>query len=183
MHKNTLDLNNTVLLVIDIQEKIKSAMLNIEKVIENTSRLIKAANILEIPVIYTEQYPKGLGKTVESLKVLLDNAKGFEKVGFSCCIDTEFCNYLKSLNRKQVIICGIESHVCVCQTVHDLLADNYAPHIISDAVSSRAEENYKVALNKMNRSGAVISSVEIALFELIRGSNHPNFKEVQKLIM
>jgi len=183
MHKNFLNINNTALLIIDIQEKFKSAMYNVDNVIESTSRMVRAANILNIPVIYTEQYPKGLGNTVELIQDNFENAKRFEKVGFSCCMDNEFCSYLETLKRKQILICGVEAHVCVCQTVLDLLDKGYTPHIIVDAISSRALDNCNIAIEKMISSGAVISTVEIALFELIKGADHPNFREIQKLII
>ncbi len=183
MHKNVLSINNSLLLVVDVQEKFKKAMNNSDKVIENISKLIKIANTLEIPVVYTEQYPEGLGKTVERLLKDLHQAAYFEKIAFSCCEDTAFKLYVKESQRKQIIVTGIESHVCVSQTVHDFLAENYQVHVIADAVSSRTPFSIETGLNKMKQGGAILSSVEIALFELLKTSKHPQFRELQKLII
>lgn len=183
MHNNILDQNNCVLLVIDMQEKFKNIIQNPDQVINNISTLVKAANILDIPVIYTEQYPKGIGPTVDILKKDFSRATYFEKIFFSCCKDINFMDYLKSLQKKQVIVCGIEAHICVNNTVHDLLSAGYSPHVMSDAISSRSELNLRVGIEKMRDSGAIISCVEMALFEIMKLSKHENFKEIQKLII
>lgn len=183
MHKNILDEHNCVLLIIDIQEKFKDIIQDAEVVIKNMSRLIKAANILKIPVIYTEQYPQGIGPTVEVLKEDLASASYFEKIYFSCCKDNNFMGHLKLLNKKQVLVCGVETHICVNKTVHDLLEAGYSAHVIRDAVSSRSELNLQVGIDKMRDSGAIISCVEMALFEIMMHSKHEKFKEVQKLII
>ncbi|MEW5820740.1 MAG: hydrolase [Cyanobacteriota bacterium] len=183
MHKKILDQNNSLLLIIDIQEKFKNIIYNSEKVIENTIKLVKTANWLEIPVVYTEQYPKGIGPTVEEIKQHLDKAKYFDKLTFSCCGNTEFISYLKSTGKNQIIVCGIETHICVNQTVHGLLENNFIPHLIIDAVGSRVIENLEVGINKMRDSGAVISCLEMCLFELMDNSKHPYFKDIQKLII
>lgn len=183
MHKNILNQNNSVLLVIDIQEKFRTIIPQGGELIENSLKLIKTAKLLDMPVIYTEQYPKGVGKTVEELLPELERANYFEKIHFSCCGNQEFVDYLKSLNRKQVIVCGIEAHICVNQTVHALLELGFYPHVIKDATFSRFPSNAEIGLNKMSQAGAVISCVEMALFELMVTSKHKNFKEIQKLII
>lgn len=183
MHKNCLKAENSVLVVIDIQEKFVDVIYDSEKVIENTKKLLKAASILDIPIIITEQYPKGLGHTLNELFTVAQKQTILEKTTFSCYKDNEFADHLKKLKRKQIIITGIEAHVCVSQTVHDLLAEGYQPHLMADAISSRCPENAEIALEKMINSGAIASSVEIALFELLKNAKHPNFKEIQKLIL
>jgi nicotinamidase-related amidase len=182
MHRNVLDINKSVLVVVDIQEKFVSAIHEADRVINNTTKLIQAANMLKIPVICTEQYPRGLGHTVDSLKEYLTEASFFEKTTFSCCHDDEILKYMNSLNKKQVIVTGIECHVCVNQTVHDLLYLDYIPHVIADAVSSRHPYNYEMGLQKMQNSGAVISTTEIALFECLKNAKNEKFKDIQKLI-
>lgn len=183
MHKNSLNIENSVLVIIDIQEKFMNVIYDAQKVIENSKKLIKAASILDIPVIITEHYPKGLGHTVNELFIVANKQTVLEKTTFSCYKDPEFASHLKHLKRKQVIITGIEAHVCVNQTVLDLLTDNYQPHLIADAISSRCQDNAEIALEKMINAGAIVSSVELALFELLKDAKHPNFKEIQKLIL
>lgn len=183
VHKNLLDSKDTLLVVIDIQEKFKAAIYKADKVIEASAKLIQAANILDIPVVYTEQYPKGLGNTVEELKNHLEKAKYFDKVEFSCCRKEGFIDYLKEINRKKVIICGIEAHVCVNQTSLDLLEAGFTPFIVTEAVSSRTKTNKKLGIKKMEKSGAVINSLEMTLFELLETAKNPNFKQVQQLIL
>lgn len=183
MHKNVLDQENSILLVIDVQERFKDIIFQSEELIQNISKLIQAAKLLNIPIVCTEQYPKGLGNTVEPLKKDLGNATYFEKINFSCCRDSKFVDHLKALNRAQVIVCGIEAHVCVNQTVHDLLENDFTVHLIKDAVSSRNPVNIDIAVNKMRDSGAVISCLEIALFELLVSAKHEKFKDIQKLVI
>lgn len=183
MSNRLLDRDNSFLLIIDIQEKFLPVIDNIQQVIDNTAILIQAAEKLEIPIVVSEQFPRGLGSTVETLKQLLpEKTRTFEKTSFSCLGDLRLTNYIKSLRRQQVIIVGIEAHICVNQTVHHFLECGFTPHVIADAVTSRAQQNRDIALQKMNVSGAVISSVETALFELLRGSTHPLFRPIQKLI-
>ena len=183
MHKNILDDNNCALLIIDIQERFQPIIPDFNTLVENTIKLIKTAKMLNIPIIYTEQYPKGIGPTVKELIQYLDDASRFEKLTFSCCKEPSFKEHLKSLNKHQVIVCGIEAHICVNQTVHDLLAANYVPHLIQDAAFSRFPENKEIGINKMRSSGSVISCIEMCLFELMQHSKHPHFKEIQKLIV
>lgn len=183
MHKKLLKQDDAVLLIIDVQEKFKKAMPNYEEIVHNVATLAKAAQILELPVVYTEQYPKGLGATVEEVKKHLDGAKYFEKNQFSCCKDEYLMEYMEKLGRKQVIVCGLETHVCVSQTALDLLHFELQPHIIKDAVVSRSKENKKIGIEKMVNAGAIISCVEMALFELMKSAKHQCFKDVQKLIV
>jgi len=180
---NLLDINNSLFLIIDVQEKLINAQFEKEKIAKNVAILTEAANILKIPTVVSEQYPKGLGPTIAQVKEKLSaDTKFFEKTSFSCCKEESFFELLKSFNKKQIIVCGMESHVCMHQTVNNLLAEGYEVHIIQDAITSRKEWEYKTGLQRMISSGAVPSSVEMALFELLKNARHPDFKAVQNLI-
>lgn len=157
-------------------------MCNKEKLVKNTSILIQAAQHLQIPILYTEQVPQKLGKTIPEISVYLENALHFEKASFSCCAEQTFMNALKTLNKKYVVVIGIEAHVCVYQTVRDLLKANYAIEIISDAIASRDIENKKIALERMKDMGATISSTEMLIFDWIKTAEHPKFREISRLV-
>lgn len=178
-----LETDQTLLLIIDVQEKLINAQFSKEIIAKNTAILAEACNILKIPVIVSEQYPKGLGSTIEQVKnKLASDTAIFEKTSFSCLREDGFKALLKNYNKKQILVCGMECHVCVHQTVSDLLNEGYEVHIIQDAISSRKEWEYEQGLKRMISSGAVASSVEIALFEFLKGAKHPEFKSVQGLI-
>lgn len=170
---------NTIVLVIDIQEKLV-AMLENDTVSQKAAKLMEAAAVLDIPVIVTEQYPKGLGKTVEVLKT--DNVKIFEKTSFSAMRQPGFKELLAGYNRKNVVVCGIEGHVCVYQTVAELLEEEYHVEVLKDGVASRAKSEFNAGLEKMKGLGAQVTSLEIVLFELLKSSKHPHFKHIQSLI-
>ena len=147
-----------------------------------TAVLVQGAHILGLPVLVTEQYPKGLGRTVPEVAEHLAGARPIEKVAFSALAADGFAGALQESGRDQVLLCGIESHVCVNQTAEDLIADDIEVHVSRDAVSSRTLENRELGLDKMERSGAVLTSVETALFELLREAGTPEFKQIQGLI-
>ena len=176
-----LDTNNSILVIIDIQEKLVKAASNGEKTIINTSKISQAAQILSIPVIITEQYPKGLGATVESITG--SDAFIIEKSSFSAFKEPEFEQKIKSLNRKQVILCGIEAHICVLQTAIDLYKNGYEVYVLKDCVSSRSEEEQNSGLELLKQYGIKVITVEIALFQWLKSSKHPQFKDIQKLII
>lgn len=176
-----LDTNNSILVIIDIQEKLVKAASNGEKTIINTSKISQAAQILSIPVIITEQYPKGLGATVESITG--NDAFIMEKSSFSAFKEPEFEQKIKSLNRKQVILCGIEAHICVLQTAIDLYKNGYEVYVLKDCVSSRSEEEQNSGLELLKQYGIKVITVEIALFQWLKSSKHPQFKDIQKLII
>ena len=180
---NLLDINNSLLLIIDVQEKLINAQFEKDKVAKNIAILAEAANILKIPTVVSEQYPKGLGSTIEQVKEKLSaDAKFFEKTSFSCVEEESFPELIRIYNKNQIFVCGMESHVCVHQTVSGLLTEGYKVHIIQDAITSRKEWEYKAGLQRMISSGAIPSSVEMALFELLKDAKHPDFKAVQSLI-
>ncbi|HEY9756158.1 MAG TPA: hydrolase [Oculatellaceae cyanobacterium] len=181
-HFNLLKKEHAILVVVDVQEKFRQHIAQFEQMVKNIVRLIEACKILEIPVIVTEQYPKGLGATVLEIHRAVEGKSTFEKTAFSCCGSDEFTESLRIAGRNQIMVCGIEAHVCVNQTVHDLLARNYSVHIVEDAISSRDLNNKDVALRKMLHSGAIPSCTEMALLELVEDANAPSFKGVQTLI-
>ena len=179
---NKLDTNDRLVIVIDVQEKLVD-MLRENIISEKVSKLVQAANILSVPVLLTEQYPKGLGATVGRVKeVLSKDTAYFEKTTFSA-LDTEgIGEKIKSYGRKQIVLCGIETHICVHQTCADLLARGYDVYIVKDACASRNKCEFELGINIMQQNGAKITCLEITLFEWLRSAKHPNFKVVQALI-
>ena len=180
-NKKILDRSQTALLIIDIQARIIKVMRNHEKLVENVTKLIKGAKIIDIPIYYTEQYPKGLGCTLEEIKNEFEN-KAVEKLTFSCIGANGLFEELKKRNINQIIVCGIESHVCVQQTVLDLLENGFQVNLPVNAVSSRFKIDYKTAINRMEKNGAEITTVESILFELIETSGTKEFKGISALI-
>ena len=173
-----LNQNDAIVVIIDIQEKLTNAVY--DKDIANVaSKLVQAAKILEIPVIITEQYPKGLGETAAEIKEKA-TATYFEKIYFSAFKTIK--EDLEKSGKKQVIICGIEAHICVHQTVNDLINAGFEVHVLKDGVASRKEFECTQGLNRMKQNGAIIACLEIVLFELLKGALHPNFKAIQTLI-
>jgi nicotinamidase-related amidase len=182
-HDNTLDLKQTALAVIDVQEAFREHIPDFAELAARTALVSHAARLLGLTVVVTEQYPKGLGQTAsEILAVLAGDFEPIEKTAFSSCGAQEFVSRLEVAGAHQVLLCGIEAHVCVNQTAHDLLARGYQVHLLTDCISSRSEHNRRVGVEKMLRSGALPSSTETALFELMRDSRHEQFKAIQKLI-
>jgi nicotinamidase-related amidase len=182
-HPNTLDPANACLLVIDMQESFRPHIADFSPVAQRIATMVKGAALLEVPILVTEQYRKGLGETVPEVRsVLPPSVSIVDKTAFSSCGAPALVEQLKSTGRKQVIVCGIEAHVCVNQTVHDLLAAGHQVHLLTDAITARSPLSVQAALPKMQRSGALPSTIEMALFELMRDARHPKFKEVQKLV-
>ena len=177
-----LDRARAALAVVDVQEAFRPAVLDFEQVAANVAVLVRGAAILGLPTVVTEQYPKGLGHTVPEVSEHLNGVEPIEKVCFSAVQADGFSRALQEARRDQVVLCGIESHVCVNQTAEDLLSDGVEVHVAQDAVTSRTADNRALGLHKMERSGATVTSVETALFELLRQAGTPEFKEVQALI-
>jgi nicotinamidase-related amidase len=178
MGARVLDRDRAALVVVDVQEAFRPAVLDFEGVAAEVATLIQGARALDVPVVATEQYPKGLGKTVPEVAEHLAGVEPIEKVCFSAAAADGF----DLGGRDQALVCGIESHVCVSQTAHDLLDRGIEVHVARDAVSSRTAENRDVGLHKMERAGAVITSVETALFELVGAAGSDEFKAVQALV-
>ena len=177
-----LDLKSCALIVVDVQGKLARLMYDKEKLFKNIQILIKAANILSIQIIWCQQVPESLGQTIPEIAELLSGVEPIDKSSFSCCDDEQFNVKLNKLNVNQVLICGIETHICIYQTVCDLLRKGFYVNVIADAVSSRTLENKMTALERIVSEGAKVSSVEMSLFELLKTAKHPNFKEIAKLI-
>ena len=182
-HENTLDPKRTALVIVDMQEAFRASISDFAEVASRIALVAHAAQLLTVPLVVTEQYPKGLGRTADEIRsVLPSGLEPIEKTAFSSCGAPEFVARLKAKDTRHVLICGIEAHVCVNQTTHDLLADGYGVHLLTDCITARAAPNRQVALAKMQQSGAVPSSIEMALFELMRDARHEQFKAIQKLI-
>ena len=177
-----LSTESTVLVVIDFQERLFPVMQEKEKLLRSTVKLIKGTRVLEIPVVLTEQYPKGLGPTIPEIKELLPDVTPVEKVCFSCCDSQAFSNTLAALKRKQVIICGIEAHICVYQTAMALARQGYEVQVASDCIASREPENKTVALTKMVALGISPTSAEMALFELLKIAQGDKFKQISNIV-
>jgi len=182
-HPNLLANGHTALVVIDVQEAFRSVIPEFATVASRISTAVRGFQVLDAPVLVTEQYPKGLGPTAEEITfVLPDDHKAFEKTAFSSCGAAPFVARLEELGAKQVVVCGLETHICVSQTAHDLVERGFQVHVLIDCVCSRFEYNKAAGLAKMNAAGVIPSSVEMALFELMRDSRHEQFKEIQALI-
>ena len=170
------------LIVVDLQERLLAAMFERERLIGNAIRMIKGSRILGLPVFVTEQYPKGLGRTNPDIVRELEGLQFMEKLAFSACGAPGFDAALKAKKIADVLLCGMETHVCVSQTCLDLLDQNYRVFVIADAVSSRTLENHRIGLERMREAGAVIVSAEMALFELLQQAGSEEFKQILTLV-
>jgi len=168
------------LIVIDIQEKLLPPIFQKEQLVRNAQLLIRAAGILKIPAMVSTQYAKGLGQTVPEIASLLSGTEPVDKTLFSCFGSDAFCSALKRLpgQRTTLLLCGMESHICVAQTALAALREGYLVHVASDAVSSRTEWNWKIGLERMRSAGAIISSTEMMIYEMMRASSSAAFKEL-----
>jgi nicotinamidase-related amidase len=171
---------NSALVVIDVQEKLMNVMPRRAEALAAMQRLIKAAGILKIPTLVTAQYVKGLGPVCAEIAEATPGIKPMEKMAFSCCGSDEFMRAVKDLRRQRIIFCGIEAHVCVQQTAIDLMKD-YFVYICADAICSRHRHDHKVAVERLRDCGAVITTVESAVFELLREAGTDQFKQVLPL--
>ncbi len=172
----------TVLVMIDIQGKLFNVIHDKSSLLENAQKLVKAMRVLSVPIILTEQNPRGLGSTLPELTQLMPEVKAVSKFCFSCCQNADFERELSRFNRKQVLLCGIEAHVCVHQTALDLLSRGYEVQIVTDVLSSRIQSNKEVALARMQTEGAKLTVTEMAIFELLGSADSPLFKEILKVI-
>ena len=169
---------STALLIIDMQERILPVIRNYETVLENTVKLIKGFKTMQLPIYFTEQYPKGLGPTSQIILNELERYSAYQKMSFSCSGAENLFDELHKKKLSQIVVAGIESHVCVQQTVLDLIANNYQVNLAANAVSSRKEIDYNIALDRMRTLGAEITTSESILFELLEVCGTPEFKEV-----
>jgi hypothetical protein len=170
----------TVFVVVDIQGNLYQAMYNKETLLANNRKLIKGAAVLGLPVILTEQI--NIGSTIPEILELLPNITPIEKSSFSCCKEAPFMEALKALDAKQVILSGIEAHICVYQTAIDLIAKGFKVYLAADAIASRTAENKEIALRRITLSGVVLTSVEMALFDLLKTASDPKAREIFKIV-
>ena len=175
-------IENSVGLVIDIQERLVPAMEENEQLVENCCKLIQGLQILSLPLFVTQQYTKGLGETIDEIKTLIPDFQYIEKKDFSCLGEPVFAEKLALSGARNVIICGIESHVCVLQTAIDLKEAGYNPVVVSDCVSSRSFDNIDLAAERFRYEGIMMTSMESILFELTRSAGASEFKEISKLV-
>lgn len=178
-----LDINKAVLVVVDVQGKLAELMYDRALLFVNLEKTVRGAKALGLPILWMEQNPARMGRTIARLCALLEPAlKPIPKMSFSCCGEPKFVEALKASGRKQVLLCGIESHVCLQQTAADLVAGGYETYVIEDAVSSRTPANRQAGLALAAARGALLTTVEAFLFELMRTAEHPAFKEVRQLV-
>ena len=173
---------NTLLLVVDVQGNLARVMHGFDQLFVSIAKMIQGAKILGVPILVTEQNPKGLGPTIPEIAVHLDGISAISKFSFSSCANDDFMKSLKSIDPRNILVTGIESHICVYQTVKDLVKLKYAVQIITDAVSSRTLENKNIGIKKSRQAGAGITSVEMALFELLGDAKRKEFKEILKIV-
>jgi nicotinamidase-related amidase len=181
--RRPLQAEECALVLVDIQEKLLPPIFERERVVRNSQLLIRLAQLLHMPILWATQYEKGLGKTVPEIASLLEGVTTpLEKLDFNCFNNERFCSAARALpgNRNTVVLCGIEAHICITQTALGALSMGYLVHVASDAVSSRGEWNFKHGLQRMRDAGAVISTTEMIIYELLRQSGTPAFKEMLK---
>ena len=177
-----LKTDDTALILIDVQGNLAEAMHAKKALYENLRKLIKGVQVLKIPIIWLEQVPEKLGPTIPQVSELLPSIRPIPKSSFSCSRNRTFTESLDRLDRRQLLLTGIESHVCVYQTAVDLLEEGYEVHVVADAVSSRTPENKQIGLDKTKDAGCRITSTETALFELLGVAEGPEFKEIAKIV-
>jgi nicotinamidase-related amidase len=177
-----LDIEKCSLVVVDVQGRLAQLMYGREVLFKNIQILIKAAKILDIPIVWCQQVPDSLGPTVCGIAELLSGIEPINKASFSCCSDEQFISKLNSLGRQQVLLCGIETHVCIYQTAVDLRNRGYEVNVVADAVSSRTLENKQIGLERLEAEGTGLGSTEMVLFELLKTADHPQFKQIVRLI-
>jgi len=182
MDKFLLDKNDVVLVFVDIQERLAAVMADRQRVVDNCLHLIEAAKLLNIPILLNEQYPKGLGPTVSEIREALHPNEPLEKLTFSCCRGGSFFKALEASARKKVVLAGMETHVCVLQTVLDLLNGGYPVHVVRDATCSRTPDNFNTATEFMRDAGAVITCAETVLFQLLEKAGTDEFRAISKRI-
>lgn len=170
------------LLVVDIQARLAPSMAAPQQVIDNAGILIKAAQRLDVPILVSEQYPRGLGPTVPDLAGLVAQDRVVEKVNFSCIGDEIFARRFRELGRAQAVVAGLEAHVCVLQTVEDLLEAGIATFVVGDATSSRTPRNHQAALDRLGEAGARVVTTEMVVFEWLAKAGTPEFKDLSALI-
>ncbi len=182
MKESFLSRDEAVLVIIDIQERLAAVMSERRKVTDNCLHLIEIAKLLHIPIVLNEQYPRGLGHTVNEIRNALPVYEPIEKIAFSCCGQPAFFDRMSGSGRKKAILCGMETHVCVLQSCLDLIREGYAVHVVSDAMCSRTRENHGTGMELMRDAGAVITCTETVLFQLLEKAGTEEFRLISKRI-
>jgi nicotinamidase-related amidase len=182
-HPNVLAAGETALIVVDVQERFRTAIPEFEAMAGACARLVRSFRILGLPVVATEQYPKGLGHTLPEMKAALPaGLEPIEKAEFSCWAVESFRSRLTASGKRQILLGGIEAHVCVLMSALDLLAAGYAVHVVADAVTSRTQANWRLAMDYLRQAGAVVTTTETALFQLLGQADSDAFRELARLI-
>ena len=188
-HPNLLERDNTVLVVVDVQEPFRKSVFERDRVITNVIKLVEAAKVLGLPVIATLQNRARMGDLIPEVASVLPGSTGegvlhppIDKMTFSCCGVEAFRAAVERIERNTVLLCGVETHICVNQTAHDLAALGYRVHVAADAVSSRRESDWQIGLEKMRQSGVIVTSTEAAIFELLKDAAAPEFKAILELV-
>ena len=181
-HPEILEKGRTALLVVDVQEKLVPSLPRYPAVEPNIRTLIQAAGILNIPILLTEQYPKGLGRTIPAITEVLPEYRPIEKTTFSCCGVEEVPNSLRELGAEAIVVAGVEAHVCVQQTALDLLAAGFRVHLPADAICSRQKQDWQFAIERMGKAGAIVTTTQSIVFELLVEAGTPEFKKVLPLL-
>ena len=174
--------DRVALVVVDLQEKLLPAIPARERVLRGSRLLLRLAGTLQLPVVITSQYAKGLGPVVPEVLADAPGATPHDKTSFGCFGDEAFTAAVEALSREQLVVCGVETHICVTQTVLGALEHGYEVHVASDAVGARSDDNHRIGLSRMERSGAILSSVEMAVYELLERSDTAAFKELLPLL-
>lgn len=173
---------NTIGVVIDIQSRLYPFIQDADTLTKNNTILIRGLRVLNIPIVVTQQYTKGLGETIPELAEALGEYKHIEKTAFSCCDEPRFNEDLALASKMYVVVTGIEAHVCVMQTVNDLIGQGYTPVVVEDCIGSRNPNDKKIAIERMRQSGAIITTYESILFELLKYSGTDQFREISQLV-
>ena len=183
IHPNLLHIDRALLVVMDMQEPFLRNIFERERVVKNVCAMMQGARTLRLPIIATTQYAERMGDVAPEIKNLLPPLQhAFDKMTFSAYSAPAFASETQRCGRKQAIICGVESHICVSQTAHDLAASGFQVHVVTDAVSSRSEMNWKLGLDKMRQGGVLLTSVEAALYEMLHEAGTPEFRDILRII-
>ena len=177
-----LDPEQAALAIVDVQGRLAQLMADRETLFANLQRMVRGARVLGLPILWAEQNPAGLGPTIPELTALLEGETPVSKMTFSCLGAPEFVAALEAAGRRQVLLTGIEAHICVYHTAADLLARGYEVQVVEDAVGARVAANKRVGVSRMCAAGAVLTSTEMALFEMMRTAEHPRFREIQAIV-
>jgi isochorismate hydrolase len=181
-HQYILNREDSLLLIIDFQQALLKVIESQETITRRVCQLVRTANILDVPVLFTEQYKKGLGETYPELFREFKSPTVIEKEHFSACMNSDFMSAVNSFSRSRIVVTGIETHVCVLQTCLDLIESGFDVHVAADAAASRLKENHDIAIDQLTQAGAVVSSTEIIIFEWTKRANTDEFRKILPVV-